>query len=111
MGLLSKSENKKTERVYEITSYVEATIINCKEIENKFDIDGKDITQRYLEISAYNEDGSFYLKDKNLSRKELYKPQTSGVFEILIHVEEKFKGKTTVEVAEFAANVSLDIRQ
>lgn len=113
MGLLDKKTTTKTDRIYEFEAYLEGTVIAANKIENTFTTnDGKPITQRYLEVTVVDDDGrAFYLKDKQLENEPLYTRGAVGVFALLIRVEEKFKGKTTVTVTAFAPDRHLELSE
>lgn len=57
----------------------------------------------YLQVTVLDNDRDIiaYLWNKDLSRADLYKRGTIGTFELTVSVDDWFRGKTKVYVADF----------
>lgn len=90
-------------RVYRIMAEVkDAEIRGVKAVENTFEIDGKEVVQKFIDLKVDDENGDrIFLKDKNMDNIDKYKRGMTGTFTLSIEVEEDFKTKTTILVRDF----------
>lgn len=93
----------KLDRKYLIPAMVTGEIRKTELIEREFEIEGKKVVQKYIDITLddVETDERFYLKDKNLDNMDMYKRGTIGTFKCKIEVDEGFKGKTKIHVCSF----------
>lgn len=93
----------KDKRVYKIIAEVkDAEVRGVELVENTFDIDGKEVKQKYIDLKVDDVNGDrIYLKDKNVDNLPKYARGKVGDFTITIDVEEDFKTKTTILVKAF----------
>lgn len=95
--------NINTERVYNFDVRCHGEIRRCERKEQSFQTpDGRVIKSVYLELTCEDDDlNRFYLKDKILDNAQLYQRGTVGTFVLQVHVEEKFRGRTTLGIKSF----------
>lgn len=97
------NKNVNTDRIYNFDTYVHAEVRKCEVVEREFEApDGKIIKSKYLDLTLDDDDcNRFFLKDKIIDNQALYKRGAVGTFTLQIHVEDKFRGRTSVNVKKF----------
>lgn len=95
--------NINTERVYSFEVQCHAEVRRCERKESVFtNAKGEEVRSVFLELTCEDDDlNRFYLRDRLLDNEGLYPRGAVGVFVLQIHVEEKFRGKTTIGLKSF----------
>ena len=100
--------NVNTDRVYSFDVTCHAEIRGCELIDATFKTkDGQDIHTRYLELTCEDDAlNRFYIKDRLVDNQSMYRRGMTGTFVLQIHVEDKFRGKTQVNLKEFVPDAT-----
>lgn len=101
--ITDKDHDYKAESQYVvILPHVE--VRSCYVVDRSFTgKDGKEIDASYLQVTVLDDahDNFAYLHDKNLGHVDLYKRGTVGTFELSVSVDEGYKGRTKIFIADF----------
>lgn len=101
--ITDKDADYKTESQYVVTlSHVE--VRKCVVVDRSFTgKDGKEIDASFLQVTVLDDehDNFAYLHDKNLGHAEMYKRGAVGTFLLSVSVDEGYKGRTKIFVADF----------
>lgn len=97
------ANNINTDRIYNFDVQCHAEIRKCELIEQEFTgKDDKIIRSRYLELTCEDDDlNRFFVKDKLIDNQSLYHRGMVGTFILQIHVEEKYRGRTMINLKRF----------